>query len=865
MQLPSIFSRHPLSKAILVIAALSSVQPLLAESLPEPAPLMELSILPGPLGAALNQLAQRAEVALSFDPALTANQSSVGLQGRYSLEQALAQLLQGTGLEFERVDGSVILRQSEEASGPAVALDKVRVVGTDPRRYEASRASSATGSEVSLLDTPRSVQVVPEQIILDQQSQDLRDILRNVSGVQTRNISGGTTDAFLLRGVEVENIFQDGFQLDRSSTRVQSANIERVEVVKGPSALLTGQSQAGGVINVITKRPQADARHTVTTGFDEFGQRELVLDSTGKLTADETLLYRVVGSLEESETFREAASDAEIKRNLLAPSLTWRLSDYDQLSLSAEFLHTELPFDNGTVLTQSADGRLDTADISRSLRLGEDEDVSENNQRTFRLEYEHQAPNGVVFESGVSYQSARGNLRLTGSNAGSAPLTPGLPTTTALLLNINALGLEAVNLNAVPEGGVLIRSPFETETDRERFQWSLRLSGEAALGSTLHTLAIGTDYNKRKSDSQTDRAYISAADAGFGTLPGLPPLPGVFFFDFNALDLNNPLFGQVDSELRPNAISERTETQLGIFLSDIIELSPQWKALLGVRFDRFERKGREVAFFASTDDTNLTFVERQSEVSSDQGAQSEFSPNVGLVYQPYTNLAVFGSYSESFAPQFIRNFLTGEVLDSDPIESDQWELGLKGSFLNDKAIFNLAYYDITRENVPGVSNPLTGDRAFNEQEVRRGVELDTSVQFANGLNLIFNLSHIIDAEIKQGANQGNTPGIVADNVANLWATYEFTSGDLRGLGLGGGLRYEGSRFVTDGNLHKLDSYVVLDTIAYYYLPVGDQSQLRLQLGVKNLTDKEFFIPNNSTLALGVGAPRTVTASIGFEF
>ena len=119
----------------------------------------------------------------------------------------------------------------------------------------------------------------------------MRDVLRNASGVQTRNISGGTTDAFVMRGFEVQNILQDGFQLDRNSQRVQTANIERVEVVKGPNAILLGQSQPGGVINVITKKPRAESRRYLHSNVDEFGRRELMIDLTGSTNTSGSLRY----------------------------------------------------------------------------------------------------------------------------------------------------------------------------------------------------------------------------------------------------------------------------------------------------------------------------------------------------------------------------------------------------------------------------------------------------------------------------------------------------------------------------------------------------------------------------------------------
>ena len=139
-------------------------------------------------------------------------------------------------------------------------------------------------------------------------------LCETLAGFKVEIFSGGTTDAFVIRGFEAENILQDGLQIDRNSQRVQTENIERVEVVKGPAALLTGQSQPSGTVNIITKKPKAESRHVLTSTFDEHGRKELMLDTTGKLGNDETFLYRLVAAINESETFRKSDKDAEVSR-----------------------------------------------------------------------------------------------------------------------------------------------------------------------------------------------------------------------------------------------------------------------------------------------------------------------------------------------------------------------------------------------------------------------------------------------------------------------------------------------------------------------------------------------------------------------
>lgn len=817
-----------------------------------------------PLADALDTFSRVTGIDVAARSKLLAGKAAPALQGSFAPQEALKRLLGQSDLSYRfKSDKTVAI---SEAKKP-IDLGAVRLIGTEPKRYAATSTTSITGSDTSLKDTPRSVQVIPEQFLLDQGSTDLRDALRNVSGIHPRNISGGTTDAFLLRGVEVTSIFQDGFQLSSSTSRIQTSNIERIEVVKGPSAILAGSSASGGLINIVSKMPQEEARHFTSIEWDEFGQQILTLDSTDKLDSEGTFLYRLVASFEDSETFRETSRKAEIKRALIAPSLTWNIDENSSFTAGFEFTSSELPFDNGSVLVQSADDSLSVADVDRSVRFGESRDISDRTQRTLNLSYRKQFGDNWTFQTKLSGQTVDSRTFWTGANFGMPSLTPGLPTVTAILF-----GAAGINLNAVPEDGTLIRSTLEQSNDQERYQLALILSGETQWAGIDHNLSFRADYNHSDFESTTRRDFISSAEAGFGVLPGLPSLPGIVFSDFSAFDIDNPTYGQVQADLRPFSSIENEDTQLGFTISDAISFSEQWKGLIAVRFDRFKRGGYDKILLSNIPPVpglpgleTVAYFESETVSSRDQNSQDEFSPSLGFVYQPTEELGVFASYSESFVPQFFRNVVTGETLDVPPLESDQIELGLKGSLFDELVYFNLAYFDLGRKNVIGTNNLITGQPAFNDKETRRGFEFDTNVQFANGLSLIFNVAHITEAIIESGSNRGNAPRNVPENIVNLWATYEFTAGPMQGFGIGGGLNYIGQRFVDDRNTLELNSYKTFDMAAYYYLPWGNQSQARIQAGIKNLGDEEYYIPNNGPVTLGVGAPRTLYGSIGFEF
>ncbi|MEO0438310.1 MAG: TonB-dependent receptor [Pseudomonadota bacterium] len=795
--------------------------------------------------------------------------STSAIEGRQSGQAALRQLLLDTGL-----------RAVPTSEGYRIeAIEELLVFGTRAARYDAQTASSVTGTDALLFDTARSIQVIPEQIILDQEAVDLREVLRNVSGVQARNESGGATDSFIIRGFETVNIWRDGLQISRNSQRIQTANIEQVEVVKGPDALLAGTSSPGGRINVMTKLPKADPRRTVSASFDEYGRQELMLDLTGPLNNSDSLLYRFVAFTEDSEIFRETDTAANVRRDLIAPSLTWLIDDKNRFTAAFEYSEGELPFDEGMVVVGDGNGNLAIPNIDTRTRFGEDEDRNKTDSYTLRLDYEHRFNQRWQLDADINYQKTQtesfANLPIGGLNDIASGLFPpgfldSFPFVTTLLIN-SLLDPSTLTSTFVPESGTLARGAQLFDNENRRLLGNLQLSGGFEVGATEHNIVAGVNYIDREFEAIGSSAFISATEAGAGVIPGFPTLPaGSVVPNSSGINIFDPVYGLPGSSLAeqaPNIDNENESSQLGFYIQDRVDIGDSWILTAGVRRDIFDATFRSTQFFTPLAGTGgVVLLPIPASSSREDDDDSALSVNAGVMFQPTNEVALFASYSESFQPNNAStNRVTGAQVLLDPRDGEQFELGIKGSFWNDKLLFNLAWYDITLTNVPFGEDAVTGVSQLDGEQESRGVELDASVQFFDGLSLIFNFARTIDAEVTRGVNEGNRIRQTPENSGSLWATYEFTDGPLRGLGLGGGATYVGDRFTSSRNIFELDSYTVVDLTAFYYLPVSQRSQLRFQLGIKNLTDEEYFTPNNGTLSLGVGQPRTVFGSVGYEF
>jgi len=290
-----------------------------------------------------------------------------------------------------------------EAEVPQEVEDDVEtielvVTGEQDEGYNPSRATTATQTDTPLRDIPQSIQVVPRQVIEDQQAQDIDEIVRNVSGVNLSNSAGAIAEFFNIRGFG-GTVLQNGFRRGVSFELLDTTNIERVEVLKGPSSVLFGQLEPGGIINVITAEPLAEPSYSLEFQAGSYDFYRPSVDLSGPLNDDRSLRYRLNASYLNSGSFRDFTN---IERYFVAPVLAWDLSESTRILLNAEFLQDTRPRDRGLVAIGT-----EVADIPISRRLGEPFDEDNTEQWRAGIRFEHD------FNEDWSVQS---NFQLTSSN-----------------------------------------------------------------------------------------------------------------------------------------------------------------------------------------------------------------------------------------------------------------------------------------------------------------------------------------------------------------------------------------------------------------------------------------------------------------
>lgn len=317
---------------------------------------INFSIPAGPLSDALLQFSEISGQKVLFNADLVRGLNSKGLQGRFSTQQALQRLLTGSGLiPRETGSGSVTLEKAAiDEPQSATTLPLVTVTGrpsyaaSDPynKDYAVTSVNAATKTDTPLMETPVNIQVISKAVLNDQQTIQMTDALKNVAGATVSHGSGGLSDDIFLRGFRSSTYFRNGFRIDSQFASIgtrQMANVERLEVIKGPAAIMYGRMEPGGMVNVVTKQPLATPYYALQQQFGSYDLYRTTLDATGPLTKGDTLLYRFNGSFESSGSFRELVDN---ERTFIAPMLTWNISPQTQVSLEMEYRHDNLGYDN---------------------------------------------------------------------------------------------------------------------------------------------------------------------------------------------------------------------------------------------------------------------------------------------------------------------------------------------------------------------------------------------------------------------------------------------------------------------------------------------------------------------------------------
>lgn len=810
-------------RAAVLAMPLAALQPALigqAHAAEAEQSLRSYAIAAGPLSSALSQFAGEAEILLAVDGQLTAGKQSQGLQGQYSVDEGLAKLLHGSGLQVVRdASGGYSLSAAGEG-GASLSLETTEVEGFalgnalgSMDGYNATHSSVATKTSKELVKTSQSVSVVTAAQIEEQGSRTVAEATRYTAGVLT-NPYGNTHryDYLAMRGINdgsVDNIIIDGLKSmgdpgSFTSLQIDPYFIERIDVLKGPSSVLYGRSNPGGLAALTTKRPEFEQAARIDVSYGSHDYKQTAFDVTGPL--NDNIAYRLVGLAKDADV---QVDHVEETRYALMPSLMLNLSEDTLLNLYAYLQHDPNGGYHGSVPASGTLHKRNGERISGSFFEG-DPSVEEFTRTQQMLGYELEHRFNDTW-------SARQNFRyLDASSDNSQVWGNGYVSATS---NELARGFS---------GG-----------EEKLHAWIVdnMLQAEFATGAAQHTVVTGLDYQYSKNKVRYDRDYTSVGP----------------------IDVFDPVYDNNDlADLATVSDALRRQKQAGLYVQDLIELGG-WNFTAGLRQDWYD---------VSIDD--------YQQGTKDANTGDKLSGHLGVLYAFENGLSPYLSYSTSFNPT--SNYSDGAQI-LKPTTGEQWEAGLKFQPPGTDDLYTISFFTIEMENLFAKENSFTDSYEYKGVGGidSKGVELEARVQVTDNLQLMgsytyndveYSKSYFIFADSSYTTvvdAKGNTPYQTPEQMASLWADYGFKDGLLAGLSIGAGARYVGESEGSDLNDFQVPSYTLFDaSVSYDLANVGLQGT-SVRVNANNLTDEYYVASCYSATACYLGEERTVVATVTQKF
>mgnify|MGYP000449833960 FL=1 len=681
--------------------------------------------------------------------------------------------------------------------------------------------SSVNRAGIKPLDMPQAIQVIGNEIIYQQQSVRLSDVIKNANGVYVGSARGGAQESFWSRGYDMSsnNMFKNGFRFNSGSIP-EVASLEKVEILKGSAALLYGNVAPGGILNMVTKMPtfKKGGEFTMQTGSYNFYKPSI--DIYGPL--NHAIAYRFSGSYENSESFRDFVTK---ERYYVNPSFLFKINNKTDITLQGDYLSDDWTPDFGT----GSIGK-EIADVSRNAYLGAKWSNGNTKQATASILVNHQFNSNWKLNFNSSFQNYKRA----------------------------SIGTERIQPTA---NGNWNRPLGRNKAVEQIFANQISLQGNFKTWKIKHQLFTGIDTENSYADAYTFRFYNSTTGATITTYDT------VNIFDPTSYAASNE--GPIPASEVTRIVNTETN-RYGVYAQDLISFSEKIKVLAGIRYSYQEAKP-----ITNNIATNTVTEEK---IRNDRA----FSPKVGLIYQPTKNTSIFASYANSFTPNTGVTIYNEAIK---PSIIDQFEVGVKKEFWNGILTTNVTLYQIVNSNLAqtaefdanGNVNTNTNVKSLSGETTSKGVEVDITYKPIEALNIIAGYSY---NDMRYTETTGATGSFIEGdrlvrtpaNTANLSFFYTVQSGVLKDISFGAIGNYIGNRkggwnnqvdpTQPNGILDReipLDGYTTIDVSLGY-----NWKQFSLLCKLSNITN-ELNYTVHENYSVNPIAPRQIMTSLRYKF
>ena len=662
---------------------------------------------------------------------------------------------------------------------------------------------SATKTDTPLQDVPQAISVVTSQQIDDQAMQSIADVLRYVPGALAAQ-GEGHRDQIVLRGnSSTADFFVDGLRDDVQYYR-GLYNLDRVEVLKGPNAMIFGRGGGGGVINRVTKRPVEGRFARGAASVDQEGAWYGEADLNAPLGG--VVLGRLNAVYEHFDNFRDAFEGHRIGIN---PTLEFVAGADTRIGLGFEYARDRRVVDRG-VPSDVRGGPATIDDPARPLdgfdeTFFGDEDVNRSRftAKVATARVEHRFSNALRLSSKALYGDydklyqnafAAGPARIAGAS-------------------------EVVAIEA-----------YRDPTTRKNLLIQNDLIADFATGPVRHTLLVGTDFANQRSRNQRINGFF---DSGVPTTSS-GRRTDVLLGDEILIPAITFRAGAGNRSVRSDA------DVVGLYVQDQARVGDHIEIIAGLRRDWFDLE-----------------VDDLIGGTSFQRTDKMWSPRLGVVVKPMSDLSLYASFSRSFLPQSGDQFnaLSPSLEALKPERFTNLEVGAKWRALPQLDV-TLAAYRLDRTNTRE-TDPVSLLTVLTGEQRSKGVELEVRGQVTSRLSLSGGLT-VQDVEVRKTATPallGRKAPLVPEFQASLWSRYDFTPR----IGAGLGLYHQSKTFASISNAVALPAYTRVDAAGYFDLT----SQIALQLNLENVLGADYYSTAHNDNNITPGAPRTARVTLRF--
>lgn len=661
-----------------------------------------------------------------------------------------------------------------ELSYTSQKLEEV-IVSSGGNRFARKESEEVSKMNLRNMENPQVYTIVSKELMKEQVVTDYNSAFKNVPGAGIAEVRNQGRTTSISRGFATPQLVRNGVGSFTYNT-IDPANLERIEVIKGPSATLFGStiSSFGGLFNRVTKKPFDFFKGEVAYSTGDWDLNRFTADINTPINAEKTALFRINTALHSERSFQDAGFN---KSFFIAPSFSYQVNERLSLLIDAEFSASK-----GTSPTR--------------LTPYSGKDATAKSITDLGIPYKLSFANNTVNYTGQQYNIfAQLKYKISDAWTSQTIVSRTKSSSEGYTVALTAISNETLRQTVTNQD-----YPYYGTDIQQNF------NGDFKIGKLRNRVVAGFDFYSLR--ATRNDASINMPAINFKK-------PGDAYNNFNAAKIE-PLFATA----KYNNFVSNNERTYSAYVSDVLNVTDKLIVMAGVRVDRYINKG---VYYPSRDSIAGSYN------------QTAFSPRFGAVYQIIKDkVSVFGNYMNGFNNVGGSDF-TGNTFK--PNQANQFEGGLKFDFNKISATFS--YYDISVTNITRDDPDHINFQIQDGTQLSKGFEAELIANPIRGLNIVagytYNDSKYTKANATIDGLRPTTAG--SPRTANLWASYRLVEGPASGLGIGFGGIYGSEYYQTNTTAFKfsIPSYTVLDASVFY-----DRPKYRLGLKVDNLTNEKYW-------------------------